>query len=363
MLVKILLLICFLIALLIVFIFNREGNGDEERNDIFLPGCNEEKIRSRVVPTIDFELGTNVIYCASFQLAWQALKEVVGGDVYLTGQPGTAEKLNSSFFSRESLSENDYYVNFGFGKEDIISHINNDLLDRFGNHAPSKIDMILRPEDMFIYAYIFKNMEFKYAFDKSEQPLCFQSQEGFTNVRCYGINSYRGYKHQHFKDQVDILHYGNDEDFIIGLNCLQDEDENLLAKIKPGVTLRETYTALCEKIANGKKDGLKERDSLLIPYINIDLTREYSEIINRPFLNDNMKGVYISQALQSIKFDSGEKGAVVSSEAKIIFSRESVWNSRQLVFNEPFLVVLRRKGSAEPYLIIWIDDTELLIKA
>lgn len=369
MLVKILLLVCFAIALLIIFLYSEpeadSEKGNEERVDTFLPEHEGKNTicQSTVVPTPDFQLtSNNMVYCASFQLAWQALKGIIDEDIVLTGQPHLVEQLNQASFNRESLSPDDYYVNFGFGKEDILTQINNDLIDRFGSNAPDKINMILRPEDMIIYAYIFKNLKFEYAFDKLEQPIYFQSKEGVRTVKGYGINSYRSYRHQHLKNQVEILYYKNQDDFVIGLNTSQYQDEYLMAKIKPGATLGETYQALCEKIALGKKDVLKERDSLIMPYIDIDITRKYNEIINRPFLNASMKGFYMSEALQNIKFSAGEKGAVVSSEAKIIFSRETVWDSRQLIFNGPFMIALKRRSAPEPYLLIWINNAELLKK-
>lgn len=364
MLIKIILLVIFLIAFFLFFYLFDWDNG----TDIFQrrkDNTDSDKYKAHVIPTPDYiSSNGNIVYCSTFQLAWNALKdEVVKEDITLAGQPMMAKKLNQSFFTKECLSENDYYVNYGFGREDIVNKINNDLVNKFGQYAPEKVIVNLRPDDLFIYAYLWKSLKFKYAFERLNNDILFHGANSSTRVKGFGIASFDESIHHALKEQVSVLHYKNDKDFVISLQTTEPDDEYLLAMVDFDHSLWGTYQAALNKIAGTKPDRLRETDTLQIPCMKFDINRKYQEIVNRPFVNEAWKGFYISQALQNIKFSADETGATIASEAKIIFSRESVKNydSRKMIFDKPYLLVLKKKDHP-PYLLIWVENAEILVK-
>ena len=68
-------------------------------------------------------------------------------------------------------------------------------------------------------------------------------------------------------------------------------------------------------------------------------------------------GMPIIQAEQLIRFKLDEKGAMLRSEAGFgIFG-----SLPKLIFNRPFLLMLKRRDAKMPYFAAWIDNAELLV--
>ena len=61
---------------------------------------------------------------------------------------------------------------------------------------------------------------------------------------------------------------------------------------------------------------------------------------------------------QSIRFRLDERGAVLKSEA----ASAGGDGYRQMVFNKPFLILLKRRDAGKPYFALWVGDPELLVR-
>lgn len=61
---------------------------------------------------------------------------------------------------------------------------------------------------------------------------------------------------------------------------------------------------------------------------------------------------------QDIEFRLDRSGAIVSSAAGMY----TLGLSRNFSFTRPFLIALRKRGAAQPYLVMWIDNAELLCR-
>ena len=66
-------------------------------------------------------------------------------------------------------------------------------------------------------------------------------------------------------------------------------------------------------------------------------------------------------ALQAVRFELNRAGAKLESEAAIR-TKKSVRPTRMIVFNGPFLVLLRKRGAELPFFVLWVDDGKLLAK-
>jgi hypothetical protein len=145
---------------------------------------------------------------------------------------------------------------------------------------------------------------------------------------------------------------------IIELKTRRSDHHLYLAMVPPRTTLGDTAKEVLGRVKEGKPSRLEECMSLIIPVIDFDLTREYTELADRPLRAKKMDGLPIGRALQQIRFKLDERGAVLKSEAYIV----TIGCSPDILFNKPFLVLLQYKDNEMPYFAAWIDNPELLIR-
>lgn len=161
-------------------------------------------------------------------------------------------------------------------------------------------------------------------------------------------------------EQVEILYYEfhkQNAQFIVELKTTRFYDELILARIDPKYTLLETYNKACDLIENSRNEEYEfsTNDELMVPAIDFDIKRVYSELIGTVLREFKLPCV---DASQIVKFRLDEKGTRLESEAELIF----LSLPKKLIFDEPFLVFLREKGKELPYFIAWIQDDYLLAK-
>jgi hypothetical protein len=91
-----------------------------------------------------------------------------------------------------------------------------------------------------------------------------------------------------------------------------------------------------------------------------DITHSYNELIGRFFINKNFEEYFITEAVQSIRFKLDEKGALLKSESRIGGAPISP-RPKFLIFDKPFLLVMKEKKGTYPYFAVWIDNAELMV--
>jgi hypothetical protein len=308
------------------------------------------------------EPGKNVMWCNTFQLAWNELCAYFGEDVRLEGEPPMVPVLNEKISVKEDIDDASCVTMAGMVKEDIIGKIKKALQDKFAGQASPKLipdPKSLQPTDIVAYAYLFKNLEFKTPFEDLESPIYFDDKP----VKAFGIKEY-GQKYEEMGKQVVIYSYVSQDDFVIELTSKSEGDRLILAKIQPGANLLETITAVQKRIVEDKKESMRRKDCLMAPKMNYDVTRSYNEITGKALVNPKGAGYFIAAALQNIRFRLDEKGAVLKSEAVIVATLSaSMDESRVMIFDKPFLVLMMRKGRTVPYYALWVDNPELLVPA
>jgi hypothetical protein len=125
-----------------------------------------------------------------------------------------------------------------------------------------------------------------------------------------------------------------------------------------------TLAAVRERIR--RREGLREHrpatlmsgESLLVPIIDLNIRRRYTELEGRLLTNPKWSRIYLGVGEQGICFRLDEKGARLESTANQRW--ESAGGPAQYIFDKPFLLYLKRKSCDEPYLAIWIETPELL---
>lgn len=315
--------------------------------------------------------GKNLLFCSTFQLAWDSLKSgIIKNKVQLSGNPPLAQELNKSAIPQKDISAESYLATAGYKKDGIIGKINKSLKSKFGIEAPSlKESELIRPDDVMAYAFLYKNLKFKKEFEGLTDPIIFNDGKNSVKVKSFGIKKFEyNDKYAELAKQVCVVYYKNDNDFVIKLNSTSPKDEIILAKVAPQATLGGTIEGVNKCAANtpgaNGSLALKSGDTLQIPKLDFDILHNYKELEGKGVLNKGFEDYFIAKALQSIRFRLNEKGALLKSEAKIVMTKGAFMGEehKNLVFDKPFLLCLKEKGAKYPYLAIWVDNAELLVK-
>lgn len=328
----------------------------------------QEMARTMVAPTMEIPLGQhqNLVYCSTFQLAWNELRDnIIGEDIKLDKPLPLVDSLNKEKSTKGDLSPDSYVALTGFGKDNILGKINASLRAKFGSQAPL-VKEKLKPDDIMAYAYLYKNLEFAHEFEKLAQPISFTDSDGSTiSVKGFGIKSFAANRpHSDLSAQVSVIDYRSDSDFILQLDSKSNKDEIILAKVSPRQTLMETVNYVQARVADGQRGAMAPGDTLQIPDIDLYLRHSYTELQDRGVRNKGFEQYYIRKAVQDTKFVLDERGAVLESEARIVMAKSCILptasRSKMLIFDRPFLVFIEDKNSKVPYFALWVNNTEVL---
>jgi hypothetical protein len=332
-----------------------------------------------VTPHLEAEIssGRNLLYCATFQVAWDQLRDDIldGHPIQLESDPPIVQALNHRLVGKQDISAEYYLAMAGFGRDRIVERIARELQRKF-DRTPG-LDLLCGPDDILAYAFLEKSIPFDTEFQVLADPLKFSDG---VEVQAFGVEQERG-----AADQVAILDYRNADDFIIRLQGSPQvdaemefgaridrpriSDDIILAKVAPQATLRETVEAVLARASEEAKgqteSSLGPQEVLRIPKIDVDILHRYTELVGKPLLNKGFEGYPISEALQAVEFKLDETGAKVRSEAAILVMKGIILPERlrEFVFDKPFLLCLKEKEARYPYLAIWVDNSELLVKA
>lgn len=332
--------------------------------------------QTRISPYLEAKLDstTNTLYCVSFQMAWSKLRnQVIKEEIKIEGAPPAALQLNLQLLSNDDVSSGSYVAEAGVLSKELIERINKRLQEKFGDQGGESFKMTPPTNGertIIAYAYLQKNLEFRNEFEKLTAPLLFQDNSGSkASVAAFGIEkfSYSNHRHEKLQGQVSVYDYRNDNDFILSLRSKSDDDEIILAKVKPGKNLLDTYQAVSKRIDTGKKTEIWEDESLKIPKIDFDLNFSFSELEGKRLLNSRWEGYVIAKALQDTRFKLDEKGAVLKSRAFFMAMKGEApapgnAKPRMFIFDKPYLIYLKQKIGKYPYFVLWVNNPELMLK-
>jgi len=306
------------------------------------------------------EEGKNVLWCTSFQLAWNEFCELVGGKVKVKSPSKMIDILNKRKTTKKDLDEKDYVAMAGKG-DACVDEIRYELKRKFeGQASPELLEKYTQTDiNWIIYSYLFKHLPFEHVFLRHYNKLDFQGKP----VDYFGVPGFRGTEHlKEIAEQVIVLDYKNDDDFIIELKTTAKNDRLILAKISPKKTLWETVKNVENRIGEARPSKILQYEAVRVPVFNFDILREYIELIGDTIVSKDkiIDGTTIDVAAQSIRFRLDETGAVLKSEA-VSTSIGGAPEVRSFIFDKPFLILLEQKNAKNPYFSLWVGNTELLV--
>jgi hypothetical protein len=322
-----------------------------------------------IVPTLDSPCppGKNIIWCSSFQLVWNELRDkVLRAPLQVIGAEEVATRLNAAKQSSSDLEPESFYIAGGSTKDGIIEKIKKDMAAKFPSHVlPDFNDY---DDGILVYSYLTANVPFKYPFEQVEDGLAFaDSQGGKTQVDAFGLSKSFQYKSKKPRQQVEILFWWMPEgnflektsECAIDLCKYSWPYQVVVAMVEPKGTLAQTLDYVREQIDKArdyKDEGeLGQGDILEVPEMVWRIDHRFLELINKVLAN--VRGP-ITEAMQTIEFRLDRSGAKVESEALMVAKSAP----RRLVFDRPFLVYMQKRGAEQPFFVMWVDNAELLVR-
>ena len=334
-------------------------------------GPSTELERTVVVPTLDTPMppGKNVIWCASFQVAWNKLKDdLAKGPVELDRAQEMADRLNRAEVTEADLPDGSYYAAAGWVKDGIVKTIESEMQERFGRSPKIRFEPS-SADGYTAYAYLQARVKFDIPFFENREPFSFQDSSGAeVPVSSFGIRPKDFEAYHALREQVDVLYAEPPTDsdeapqFVIDPCKTSRPNQLVLACIRPGKTLAETLEQLRRMIDSFGGEADRHRfgscDRLIVPNIRWEIEHELAELKGARFQKPDLQGLYVEAALQDIRFRLDRSGAELESEAGIpVAAMASCFH-----FTRPFLVYLKRRGAERPFFAMWVDNAELLSK-
>lgn len=304
---------------------------------------------------------SNMIWCGTFQMAWNELRDnMVKEDIKLKDENVLSPQLNKKTFTKDYINEKDYIAMVGYNKDGIVEKINSTLKKKFNEEGKWKVETKLqRPDDILAYSFLKKNLDFEYAFQDLKDGLEFSG----IKVKAFGMGDIKDEaSRSKLAQQVKLLFYENDDNFIISLKGKNNNDEIILAHIKPKDTLNNTLNYALSN--SDKEKTISTKDILKIPMFRFDISKNFNELINKSLENKGFEDYSISSAIQRIEFSLTERGAELKSKAEIGMSKsvQEPEKPKKLVFDKPFLLYMKERNKEKPYFVMWVDNSEIMIK-
>ena len=333
-------------------------------------GASDSLHQTVIVPTLDTPCppGKNVIWCSSFQLAWNEIRDkVIGAPLQVVGAEEVAARLNAAKQSSSDLEPGTFYVAGGRVKDGVIDRIKEDMAAKFPSHPlPNLAQYAREPDGILAYSYLTARVPFRHPFRQAQVEFG-GSWGAKTEVEAFGVWGYVGY--DDIRDQVEVLYCRPDEEKRsqvkeCALDLCKDSQpyQVVVAIVEPKGSLDQTLEYVRQGIAAFPKSfglmsdrQLSRVDCLKVPEMFWKIDHRFQEFVGKVVGN---VGLPITEARQTIEFRLDRCGAVLDSEARVAVAALP----RYFIFDRPFLVYLQKRGAEQPFFVMWVDNAELLTR-
>ena len=339
-------------------------------------GKSSELENTAIVPTLDTLMpeGKNVIWCSSFQLAWNELKDdVIKEPILLDENQEMADLLNQAAQSKQDISESDYYARAGFVHQDIIQTIQTEMAQQFPEEPVPSFDDIPIETAIISYSFIKANARFTIPFFENEEQFFFTDSGGNkTAIASFGLRDEDTSRYEKLRQQVQVLFAKRNSDFQLtecAIDLCKESSPNqvIIAMVDPKETLSQTLSYIdeqCQKASSGgygfefKPNEFHLNDVLLVPNLFWKITHSYENLKGNTLQNTGFEEMPISEAMQVIQFRLDRSGAALKSRASVL----AACGSTHYIFDRPFLIYMKKRGAEHPFFVMWVDNAELLEK-
>lgn len=357
-------IILFIILVLIIIsivtligIYNEEiAEKAKEIQEIITQSSLKSTEGIEIVPTMQDEISEDTVWCCTFQLIWNDLKdEIAKQDIIFNEEVEEAANLNKAEFNTNMISDDYYYKKYGIMNSELKKEIEKGIKEKFGETSSILNDFDWSDEGnnkYFLYSMLKRKFEFYYVFDDLEKG---NFGDNYQNVSYFGIDEKTK---NEVRSQVEVIYYNSKDDFAIQINTKQN-DEVIICKGNEGKTFKEIYDKVNNTEYNGSK-SLSSTENLKIPNLEFKEKKEFTNLENKGFALSTGEIYTIDKAVQTIEFNLDKKGGEVKSEAGmgIVKSALPVEQEENREFNvdNTFTLFLRENGKELPYFAARISD-------
>jgi len=299
------------------------------------------------------EAGKNVLWCGTFQLAWNAAEEAVGFPIRLTPPVSLADSLNKRAFERRWIDERSIFIAGGPAEQSFIDSIRAGVRAKSGQEPKLLKEIDPSRDNLVFYAMLHKELHFEKPFARlGSWPI------NGRKISAFGFKPDQSERIPLLK-QVRVHQYTDESHFLIELRTTESGDQLLLAKLPPQSQLSGAVSSTLKQLRADAAPA-NEVDLLVVPFITLDEHRQFAELEGHRVRGQ--PDLRVEKALQTIDFRMNEKGVKLHSEAELTFSCavNKPIEPRLIVVCPPFLLLMKRKEAPMPYFVAWIANTDLL---
>ena len=116
-------------------------------------------------------------------------------------------------------------------------------------------------------------------------------------VKAFGVDQYT--PTDEIRDNVSVVDYNHEDDFIIKLHSETADEEIILAKILRQETLLDMIQSVQNRIKRSTPSSIKEDELVMIPKCDFKVIHSFDELKGRMFRNPGWRLGYIYKAVQS----------------------------------------------------------------
>jgi hypothetical protein len=298
--------------------------------------------KTSFIPTLEHKISNdkNSVYCATLLFAWDEIRNQLNAPLTIPDEHDDLTLLNKST-SFKNVLKNDEYIASGQVEGGVIK----------------------------ASAQFSKSLPFSLKLKSFNNKLVFDGQK----VASFGVSGYSDYDQLNL---VQIVYYKNDNNFIIKLLPKDQEHEIVLYKTDKIFDSMSEMTKEIERLTEiGKTEKKNEKmrwkyyyddeDIVVIPKFSFNIETNYPSLVGNRF-SSSQQDFQIAEAWQRTAFILDESGAEIESEAEMETTEENPEEEKpkpkNMVFDRPFLILLKRVDSVNPYFGLWTTNTELMIK-
>ena len=298
----------------------------------------------------------NIIYCSSFNTAWNKLNEYLGLDKLMIKDPPLfVHSLNN-------MKENPVTDGLYYWVSDKCNNLGDSALidslrKRLGFVKPSHLKSS-KKQPINIWVYLNKNVQFQAIM----RPIA-GTKDGlkFRETPVAAFSNLSFLKTDKYKSGLQIYDFKNENDFILKIDSKDSLNEVFLAKIQnPKKTIDETYFDVIKRVKSGKKFYFEKGMEVRIPYLSFSLSESFTQLKNKVILNSKPKGKMISEAIQQIDFNMDHKSISIKSIANIEVDEWASNPNKLFLFDKPFMIIVKEKNAKLPYFVVWISNTSFM---
>ena len=307
----------------------------------------------------------NIVYCSTFQIAWDDMKSnIIGEDIRLEKPLELVRRLNEGTRFRTALTaglpEAKYLAVAGANANETVREINRELEIKFGTRMPAIEERY--GECVIAYACLVQTLEFERPFEEYTNQNVIDTGGERAGVEAFGIYDYAAGRHAGMAGQAEILRYQEPRDFIVRLKCADPEDEIIIAKMAPGGSLADMVAAVRSRVEDADPLAWGRGDVLVIPKLRAAISHSFEEVDHLYLRNEGWEEFYVHAMKQDVRFLLDESGVLVESSMELAFKQKGPpAAARRMVCHAPFLFCLQRKSGEHPYFVMWVADEELMV--